>query len=92
LRLFQNQIAAVVTWAVDAETPRVSAYSDDFTPLSGSGTLFELRMTRMSKLAQGTQWIWAAPPDHFIFIDADLQTQKPGYAASGSITPSGNRK
>ena len=41
-------------------TLRVSAYSNDFTPLSGSGTLFELRMTRVSKAAQGTQLIWAA--------------------------------
>ena len=73
-------------------TLRISAYSNDFTPLSGSGTLFELRMTRVSKAAQSTQLIWAAPPDHFIFIDADLKTQKPGYAASGSVTPSGKRK
>ena len=66
-------------------TLRVSAYSNDFTPLSGSGTLFELRMTRVSKAAQGTQLLWAAPPDHFIFIDADLKTQKPGYSASGRV-------
>ena len=67
-------------------TLRVMAYSNDFTPLSGSGTLFELRMTRVSKAAQGTQLLWAAPPDHFIFIDADLKTQKPGNAAPGSVT------
>ena len=73
-------------------TLRISAYSNDFTPLSGSGTLFELRMTRVSKAAQSTQLIWAAPPDHFIFIDADLNTQKPGNAAPGSVTPSGKRK
>jgi subtilisin-like proprotein convertase family protein len=70
-------------------TLRISAYSNDFTPLSGSGTLFELRMTRVSKAAQGTQLLWAAPPDQFIFIDADLNTQKPGYAASGGVTSSG---
>ena len=73
-------------------TLRISAYSNDFTPLSGSGTLFELRMTRVSKAAQGTQLLWAAPPDQFIFIDADLKTQKPGNAAPGSVTPSGKRK
>jgi len=33
-----------------------------------------------------------APPDQFIFIDADLNTQKPGNAAPGSVTPSGKRK
>ena len=70
-------------------TLRISAYSNDFTPLSGSGTLFELRMTRVSKAAQGTQLLWAAPPDQFIFIDADLNTQKPGNAAPGSVTPIG---
>jgi hypothetical protein len=73
-------------------TLRISAYSNDLTPLSGSGTLFELRMTRLSQAAQGTQLIWAAPPDEFVFIDADLKTQKPGYAAPGSVTTSGRRK
>ena len=66
-------------------TLRISAYSNDFSPLSGSGTLFELRMTRMSKAAQSTQLLWAAPPDQFIFIDADLKTQKPGSAVEGSV-------
>ena len=70
-------------------TLRVSAYSNDFKPLSGSGTLFNLNMTRVSKAAQGTRLIWAAAPDQFIFIDAALNTQKPGNAASGSVTPSG---
>ena len=66
-------------------TLRISAYSLDFTALSGSGTLFELRMTRVSKAAQSTQLLWAAPPNQFIFIDADLKTQKPGYSASGGV-------
>jgi hypothetical protein len=73
-------------------TLRMSAFSLDFTPLSGSGTLFELRMTQVSQAAQGTPLIWTAPPDQFIFIDADLKTQKPGNAAPGSITPSWKRK
>ena len=73
-------------------TLRISAYSNDFTPLSGSGTLFELRMSRVSTPAQSTQLIWAAPPDQFIFIDADLRTQKPGNAAPGSVTASGKRR
>ena len=67
-------------------TLRVLGYSNDgITPLSGSGTLFELRMSRVSKAAQGTQLIWAAPPDQFIFIDADLNTQKPGNAAPAAL-------
>jgi hypothetical protein len=73
-------------------TLRISAYSNDFTPLSGSGTLFELRMTRVSKATQGTPLNWAAPPNHFMFIDADLNTQEPGNAAAGSVIPSVKRK
>ena len=67
---------------------RVSAYSNDFTPLSGSGTLFELRMTMMSRAEETAQLIWAAPPDQFIFIDADLNTHQPISAVAGSIIPS----
>ena len=73
-------------------TLRISAYSNDFTALSGSGTLLELRMTRASKAAQGTQLIWAAPSDHFVFIGTDLKTQKPINAAPGSVIPFGKRK
>jgi len=73
-------------------TLRISAYSYDFTPLSGEGTLFELRMNRENKAAQGTPLQWAAAPDQFIFIDADLNTQKPDNAPSGSLTPSTRRK
>ena len=73
-------------------TLRISAYSNDFMPLSGSGTLFELRMTRVSKATQGTQLIWATSPNNFIFIDADLNTQKPSYAMPGSVTQTGKRK
>ena len=73
-------------------TLRISAFSLDLTPLSGSGTLFELRMTRVSKPAPATQLIWAQPPDNFIFIDSDLKMQKPGNAAPGSVAPSAKRK
>jgi hypothetical protein len=66
-------------------TLRISAYSNDFTPLSGEGTLFELRMNTVSKSAQSTQLNWAEPPNNFIFIDADLNTQKPGNAGPGNV-------
>jgi hypothetical protein len=66
-------------------TLRISAFSNDFIPLSGSGTLFELNMTRVSEAAQSTPLTWAAPPDNFIFIDADLNTQKPGDAVAGNV-------
>ena len=59
-------------------TVRISAFSNDFTPLSGKGTLFELRMTPVRKATQSTPLRWAAPPDHFFFIDSDLNTQRPG--------------
>src|SRR5206468_12497172 len=72
-------------------TLRLSAYSNDFTPLSGSGTLFESKMTRVNMATQGTALHWAAPPDHFIFIGADLHPQVPGSAAPGSVTPSEKR-
>src|SRR5204863_7993870 len=47
-------------------TLRISAYSNDFTPLNGSGTLFELKLNRVGKAGQNTPLIWAAPPDQFI--------------------------
>lgn len=74
------------------KTLRISAYSTDFTPLSGAGTLFELRLTRVGKAAQSTQLLWAAPPDNFIFIDANLEMQRPGNALPGSVTPSLGRR
>ena len=83
-----NVTGNVLAGAGPIRTLRVSAYSNDFTPLSGSGTLFELRMRRVRPGAQSTQLIWAAPPDDLIFIDADLNTQKPGNAAPGSVTRS----
>lgn len=73
-------------------TLRVSAFSNDFTPLSGKGTLFELRVKRIGKEAQGTELRWAAPPDQFIFIDADLNIQEPSVAPLGVLTISANQE
>src|SRR5436190_1093984 len=57
-------------------TLRVSAFSNDFTPVSGSGTLYELRMLRVSGTpGASTTLTWAASPDNFFFIDGDLNTQ-----------------
>jgi hypothetical protein len=67
-------------------TLRISAFSNDFVPLNGSGTLFELKMTRVTKAAESTPLKWVAPPNHFFFIDADLNTQAPGTAESGKVT------
>ena len=81
-----NVSGNVLSGAGPIRTLRVSAYSNDFKPLSGAGTLFELKMTQVSDTAQATQLIWASSPDQFIFIDADLNTRTVGNAAPGNIT------
>jgi len=86
-----NVSGNVLPGAGPIRTLRISAYSNDFVPLNGSGTLFELRMSKVSKAAPNTPLLWAAPPDHFFFIDADLNTQKPATAAPGSVTTSGKK-
>jgi hypothetical protein len=68
-------------------TLRISAFSNDFTPLSGSGTLFNLNMTRVSSTpGANTALTWAASPNDFIFIDADLNSHSPCSIPPGSIT------
>jgi phosphatidylinositol-3-phosphatase len=68
-------------------TLRVSAFSNDFTPLSGSGTLYNLNMTRVSSSpGANTALTWQAPPNDFYFIDANLDSQTPGSTPPGSIT------
>lgn len=67
-------------------TLRISAFSNDFTPLSGSGTLFTLNMTRVSSTpGANTDLVWAAPPNDFYFIDADLNSQIPASTPPGNI-------
>ena len=54
-------------------TLRVSAFSNDFTPLSGSGTLYNLRMLRTGITPGATTALtWRVDPDNFLFIDGDL--------------------
>lgn len=67
-------------------TLRVSSYSNDFAPLNGSGTLFELRLSRVGKGTESTPLTWAGAPNHFFFIGADLNTQKPGEATNGNVS------
>src|SRR6266446_392060 len=56
-------------------TLRISAISSDFTPLNGSGTLFELRMLRVSSTPDDmSPLVWAPDPDNFFFVDGDLGT------------------
>jgi hypothetical protein len=69
-------------------TVRISAFSSDFAPLNGSGTLFELRMARPTKAgaaSPSTPLKWEAAPNHFYFIGADLNTQKPFNATNGNV-------
>lgn len=68
-------------------TLRVSAYSNDFRPISGSGTLFNLNMIRVNNVSgSSTALTWAETPGEFIFVDAGLNPQTPSNAASGMIT------
>ena len=72
------------------KTLRVSAFSNDFTPLSGSGTLYNLNMIRVSSTpGANTALTWQPPPDNFYFIDADLESRAPGSTPPGSITIQG---
>ena len=67
-------------------TMRISAFSLDFTPLNGSGTLFGLRMLRVSSTPGAMSPLaWKPDPDNFIFIDADLNTHTCS-TPPGSIT------
>ena len=72
-------------------TLRFLGTSDDgVTGLSGSGTLFNLNMTRVSSTpGASTALTWLPPPDNFIFIDDNLDTHAPGSTPPGSITIQG---
>lgn len=68
------------------KTLRISAFSNDFTPLSGSGSLFNLNLTRISSTpGANTALTWGTSPNDFYFIDADLDTHSPGSTLPGSI-------
>src|SRR5207244_11284770 len=65
----------------------ISAFSNDVTPLSGSGTLFNLNLTRVSSSAgANTALTWVASPNNFIFIDSTLDPHAPCSTPPGSIT------
>ena len=60
---------------------RISAYSTDFEPLAGDGTLFELRLRTANGTTPGPVLTWAPPPNHFVFIDSNLNIQQPASAS-----------
>jgi hypothetical protein len=69
-------------------TLRVSAFSNDgITPLSGSGTLFTLNLTRVSSTpGASTPLVWAATPNDFEFFNTDVDVRLPNNTPDGSIT------
>ena len=73
-------------------TLRISAYANDTTPLSGSGPFFQLNMVPSENRSSLTPLIWAAPPNNFIFIGADLRMRAPESSPSGSATRTGIQK
>ncbi len=82
-----NVSANVIPGGGPIRTLRISAFSNDFTPLSGSGTLFNLNMTRVSStVGASTALTWGAPPNDFIFIDGNLDSHGPNSTPPGSIT------
>ena len=64
---------------------RVSGYSTDFQPLSGAGTLFELRVNTITGGVENSALVWVEQPNQFIFINTDLQSQQPGTTTPGTI-------
>jgi hypothetical protein len=68
-------------------TLHLSAASNDSTPLSGAGTLFNLNMTRVSSSpGANTALTWAASQDNFVYVDGSLIIHPPVSTPSGSIT------
>src|SRR5205814_297020 len=84
-----NVAGAILPGTGPIRTLRISALSNDFAPLSGSGTLFELRMLRVSSTPDDmSPLVWAPDPDNFFFVDGDLGTHVPDQN-NGLITITG---
>ena len=68
-------------------TLHLSAASNDSTPLSGAGTLFNLNMIRVSSApGANTALTWAAAQDGFVYVDESLTLHPPVNTPPGSIT------
>ena len=81
-----NLFAFVRAGSGPIRTLRVSAFSNDFTPISGSGTLFYLNMVRINSTpGASTALVWALAPNDFTFSDSNLETRRPN-TPPGSIT------
>ena len=67
-------------------TLRVSASSNDSTPLNGAGTLFELMMLRVSSnTGDNTSLVWRPVPDSFRFINS-TQGQYAPVQMNGAVS------
>lgn len=76
----------VVAGSGPIRTLRLSGTSNDFTPLSGSGTLFNLNMVRASNTpGASSSLVFPAPPYDFVFFDSNLEEHTPD-TLSGKIT------
>jgi hypothetical protein len=87
-----NVSASILPGDGPIRTLRVSAYSIDFVPLSGSGELFNLRMIRGDGAsgATTTGLDWQEGSNPFVFIDSNLDPRAPGSAISGSVSLDGD--
>jgi CSLREA domain-containing protein len=80
-------VSANILGAGQFKTLRISAFSTTSTPLSGSGTLFNLNFTRVSNsVGATTQLAWQQQPNNFVFIDTGLVKQAPTNEPPGSVT------
>jgi len=80
-------VSANILGAGTIKTLRISAFSNTSTPLSGSGTLFNLNFTRVSNsVGANTTLSWAQSPNNFVFIDTQLVKQSPASTPDGKIT------
>ncbi len=66
-------------------TLRVSAISNDQTPLAGSGTLFNLNMIRTSDEPGNTALTWAQGAAQFMFINGNIQSLVPRTVVPGEV-------
>ena len=83
-----NVSGNVVPGTGSIRTLRVSAFvQDGFSPLSGSGILYNLNLKRISGNQGATSPLnWAPDPDNFVFYNTDLEIHVPGKAVSGRMT------